>query len=345
MARHQHLPQQTDLKGTGMDLIERYVTAVRWMAPSAQRDDIAAELRDVLLSRREEKEHELGRPLTRKEEASLLKDFGHPLVVAARYGRHQYLVGPDLYPFFLVVLAITLAAMWGAVLIGAVVTAAVSGHPPNTGGLLGTLWDGGLAALGGVTLAFAVIQRTGWGAHRLTNWDPADLPSFATRKRLRRPKWAAPVEHVAGIAFGVIFLLWWTGVIELWRPVIPVEPSGVLIMALAPVWLGLYWPVVGLASLGIATHAVGLVVGERRWVKALDILRQAAVGSLAAVLLFRGGPLVTVTGTGLPPSALTGTTYGVNLGLQISLVVMICVCSLSILTDLWRLWRGPRETL
>ena len=38
-----------------MDLIDRYLDAVRLLLPLDQRDDIAAELRDVLMTRREEK--------------------------------------------------------------------------------------------------------------------------------------------------------------------------------------------------------------------------------------------------------------------------------------------------
>jgi len=39
-----------------MDLIDRYLDTVRLFLPRDQRDDITAELRDVLLTRREEKE-------------------------------------------------------------------------------------------------------------------------------------------------------------------------------------------------------------------------------------------------------------------------------------------------
>ena len=70
-----------------MDLIDRYLDTVRLFLPRDQRDDITAELRDVLMTRaRGEARPTLGRPLTRKEDEELLRDFGHPLVVAARYG-------------------------------------------------------------------------------------------------------------------------------------------------------------------------------------------------------------------------------------------------------------------
>ena len=70
-----------------MDLIDRYLSAVSFLLPKDQREDITAELRDALMTRREEKEAEVGRPLTRDEDAALLRAFGHPLDVAARFGR------------------------------------------------------------------------------------------------------------------------------------------------------------------------------------------------------------------------------------------------------------------
>ena len=94
-----------------MDLIDRYLAAVGVLLPQAQKADIIAELRDVLLNRREEKEATLGRPLTRSENEALLKDFGNPLTVAGRYGRQQYLIGPELYPIYVFSLRIVLAAL------------------------------------------------------------------------------------------------------------------------------------------------------------------------------------------------------------------------------------------
>ena len=65
-----------------MDMLDRYLAAVAALLPKAQREDIVAELRDLLLNRIEEKEEALGRPLTEKEREAVLKDFGHPVAVA-----------------------------------------------------------------------------------------------------------------------------------------------------------------------------------------------------------------------------------------------------------------------
>ena len=56
-----------------MELIERYLQAVKFALPQAQQDDIIKELRDNILSQVEDKEAELGRPLAGSEQVELLK--------------------------------------------------------------------------------------------------------------------------------------------------------------------------------------------------------------------------------------------------------------------------------
>ena len=62
-----------------MDLIDRYLKAVAAQLPAEERDDIVAELRDLILSRFEAREEELGRPLTEAEQLEILREVGHPL--------------------------------------------------------------------------------------------------------------------------------------------------------------------------------------------------------------------------------------------------------------------------
>ena len=147
-----------------MDLIDRYLDAVRLFLPRGQRDDITAELRDVLMTRREEREAELGRPLTRKEDEALLHDYGHPLMVAARYGRQQYLIGPELYPVYaFVVPSCWPRSAWLAAITG-VVAATSRRRRCRRGFGVAMLTSPGPAAspsIGAVTVIFALLQRTG----------------------------------------------------------------------------------------------------------------------------------------------------------------------------------------
>ena len=75
------------------DMIDRYLEAVAAQLPVEEREDIIAELRDLILSRVEAKEETLDRALTDDEREAILKAIGHPLVVAARYRAPE---GPPL---------------------------------------------------------------------------------------------------------------------------------------------------------------------------------------------------------------------------------------------------------
>lgn len=320
-----------------MDLIDRYLAAVRLLLPvGAQRDDIIAELRDGLMARREDREADLGRPLTRAEDEALLRDFGNPLVVAGRYSREQYLIGPELYAVYWFVVKIVLAAVIGSALITGVVTATVADGDPTLAlrQAISIAWTGAFASVGAVTVVFAVLQRNQARFKILDNWNPRDLPRLGRRRR--RATW---LEHVAGIVVSIIFLLWWVGAIQLWRPVLDLKAGQSLQFALAAVWQGLFWPVIGLTLGAIAVHALKLAGSRRRRLAyGLDLVVQGAVLAVAAVVA-RAGHWVVVSGQGLPAHALASVDLGVNIGLRVTLGIVVIVAACTIAYDAWRLFR------
>jgi len=81
-------------------LVDHYLLQLRTFLPSKQRDDIASELRESITSAVEERERELGRPLSDNELNEVLRGFGHPMVVAGRYLPMQQLIGPDVFPLY-----------------------------------------------------------------------------------------------------------------------------------------------------------------------------------------------------------------------------------------------------
>src|SRR5688572_24381946 len=103
MERHQSVPRQ-DCVGTPekqkMDLIDRYIAAVRRQLPQDKQDDIAQELGDSLRSEAEELALGTGRPLTEDQQSEMLKQRGHPWLMASRYLPQQHLIGPGLYPYY-----------------------------------------------------------------------------------------------------------------------------------------------------------------------------------------------------------------------------------------------------
>ena len=101
--------------------------AVKRHLPWERQDDIIAELRANLEAQLEDKEAELGRPLTKEEAEQWLKQMGAPIQVAARYQRQQYLIGPALFPTYSYVLKLALFWLTAIYVIARVVTVAAQG--------------------------------------------------------------------------------------------------------------------------------------------------------------------------------------------------------------------------
>jgi len=327
-----------------MDLIERYLTAVGALLPQSQRDDITAELRDVLLTHREDEAARLGRALTRDEEGALLRRFGNPLAVAGRYGAQQYLIGPELYPIYMFVAKLVVAVIAGAALVTGVVTAVVQPADPGhaVGVAFDVAWTGGFAAIGAVTLMFAIVQRTGASRALLGAWTPRDLPRQLERRRCGSRR----SDHIATIVVQVLFLLWWTGAMPLaWRPYVSPRPGESLRFAFTPVWHMLYWPIIGLSLLVIAVRALKLAGrAKQRIAYGLDMALQVGVLVVAGVLL-RSGPWASVTGAGLPARSIADVQLGVNIGALVTLVIIAIVAAVTLVWDAWRalpsrLWRA-----
>jgi hypothetical protein len=87
-----------------MDLLDRYLQAVKFFLPRAQQDDIIKELSEDVHSRLDDLQAELGRPPNAAEQEALIKSYGHPALLAGRYGPRRQLVGPEMFPFYWFVL-------------------------------------------------------------------------------------------------------------------------------------------------------------------------------------------------------------------------------------------------
>lgn len=325
-----------------MDLIDRYLAAVGVMLPSRQRADIAAELRDALITRREDREAETGRPLTEDEEVALLRGFGHPLAVAARYGRQQYLVGPELYPHYVFALKLVLGAIvLGAVAAGAAILAAGDGQPgPAIAAGLGVLWQGSISAVGVLTVVAAVLQRYNIRLKILDDWNPRDLPRPIKARR------ETGFDHVAAIVAHSLVALWWAHLLPFGIPyvtVIPLHGGQRLDLVLAPVWTTLYWPVLGLVLGSIALH--GLKLMGKAQAKAAHglamVLHAAALG--VALVALSAGDWIEASGAGLTAKALGEIHLGVNHAVHIALIVAaIAAAGLTAWDAVW-LYRSGRR--
>jgi hypothetical protein len=238
-----------------LELLDRYLHAIKPLLPRKTQEDILRELSDDILTQIEEKEITLGRPLTEAEQEEVIKRHGHPIVVAGRYGRAQYLIGPTVFPFYWLVLRI---AAIGALIVRWIIAMVIisSSHDP-AGTIVSAIlavpgvlvpvfaWVTAAFAVGEYCLSFFHINLKGGG------WSPRSLPPVHGRRFD-----TSRASSFAEVLFGSAFVLWWQSVPA--APYLALGPAAGF-LALAPVWNTLHWPILLLAVAGIVQSAVNLV--------------------------------------------------------------------------------------
>ncbi|MDF7777359.1 hypothetical protein P1X14_19025 [Sphingomonas sp. AOB5] len=318
-----------------MDLVDRYLNAIRWNLYGAKADDIIAELRDLIASRIEDREEVLDRALTRDETSAVLREFGHPLVVASRYGTQQSLIGPEIFPFYLFSLKIVLA-IGAAILIATGVFRAAFADRSMVQALaqgFDHIWWTLLSYAGLVTLIFAVLERTGWLSSHLRQWKPEQLPDLRDLRLKPKSIWESCFELAANAAF----LLWWAGLIH-----IPAAARPGLDVQFSPVWMQLWWPIFALIAGRLLLNLIQLI--RPRWREIQALLATATTFAALAVIatLYQAGRLVTLLSDTMIPVKLAKIQQSVDLALHVGLIAIAAIWTIQWATDLWKLWRMRR---
>lgn len=335
-----------------MELIQRYLQAVKFLLPRAHQEDIVKELAEDIRSQMEDKEAELGRPLNDIEQAAILKQVGHPLVVASRYRQAplQHLIGPVLFPFYWLILKTLLWIALGVSLLNGIALL-TSGEPVRQllHGLL-TFAHTALPAFGWITLIFAVLDFLESKFHFVDrsnrHWDPftLPLPRNEPQPQVRRS------ESIFGLVAGSVYTIWLLA--APYHPYLIFGPAASA-LRLTPVWQKFYLPVVVLALAGLAQAAVNLVRPDWTWLRAATRLVTNAVGLfILRSILTKPHPFVTA----IPDAGTNSAHYellasivnlclslsmaGVAIGMSIAFIFNAWLC----LTELRRLLRGRAAT-
>ncbi len=240
-----------------MDLLDRYLQAVKKHLPLQRQDDIIAELKANLESQLDDKEAELGRPLTATEAEEWIKQLGAPIQVAAAYQPQRYLIGPAVFPTYWFVLR--LATVWCTVIYSIVSAVQIfSGGIATSDQVLDAVLrlPGALiTAVAWVTLVFAVIEYAVTHSKMKcvpmaasAAWSPGSLPPIAKDSvagKKPRSFAQAMVEMLAGF-----FLLVWILLIP-GHPWLLMGPGAHYLQAspfqVGPVLMEFYWCVVVLS--------------------------------------------------------------------------------------------------
>ena len=260
-----------------MQLLDRYLNAVRFWLPARHRDDIIAELSEDLRSAIADEEASLGRALTNDEIVGLLKRRGHPIVVAGAYMPQRALVGPALFPvyvFVLKIVAICFIAPWIAVWVAVLfaVPSVSAAHPSLASKFVtvwGASWTGLIGAFGLVTLVFAVIERVQTRSRLFQNWDPRKLPPAVTEI----PRAASAFELAALLTFAI----WW--IVMMSSREFVYGPS--VRIVLTPLWAYFFWGVLAVTAFNIVLSSVNLT--RPYWTARRAVLRLASDAAGAAI--------------------------------------------------------------
>ncbi len=336
-----------------MELLDRYLQAVKKHLPWQRQDDIIAELKTNLEAQLEDKEAELGRPLTNSEIEAWLKKMGAPFQVAARYFPQQYLIGPAVFRMYWLVLR--LAVSW-AVIINLFVSGVqliVNNSSPNAVGDAILRIPGVIMSVAAwVTLIFAAIE---FGAthypsrlQALTgdtfDWSSGALPPVESRstsgKQLRSYAYA-----VAEVVFGFIALVWLLLIPQ--HPYLLMGPGAYYLQAspfqAAPVWIPVYWCIVALNVIQVGWRGIDLIRGRWSGPRRAQhfVVKILGLVPLVLVLTIRDRAYFTLRHPAADEAHYGAALAAINHAIHLGLLV---VCFIVVAELLWDLGRTGVES-
>ena len=320
------------------DLVSRYLASVERHIPRDGVLDVMAELREALRAKIEEAEERLGRAASADEIAAVLKAFGAPPVVAARYVGRMQLIGPVLYPWFWPTQRTALGLVAAVFLVLTALRALGADRPiqavlAQIDNLLGL----GLMAFAAVTLVFIAVERWGDPVKLLENrWDPKSLP----RDNIRKPR--SLFESGVSVFFDVLFILVWLKFVPFPNE-LPLRDGASVSIVLSPAWSVVYWPILALALLSAAGHLHDMVrPAWNRLRSGISIVCYA--GGLAVLgVLFQGRPFADVQPRpGTSPEELARAVDLVDGVLLVSLGITAAIWVIALGVEVWRRVRASR---
>lgn len=315
-----------------MNLIDKYIEQVGDNLPRKDREDILKEIRSIVEDMLESRSQIAGKPVDEAMTIDVLKEYGSPKNVATSYLPPRYLIGPRLYPTFLMVLKLVLGIM---ALVVVVVTAVSLFQEPRTVEMavelvvkkLVELLGSMLSVLGNVVFVFAIVE---WALAQSRpeneeTWDPRSLDGEVKTDVVK------PWSQVPDIILTTIALLIFNLFASQFGATIS-DAAGkqIFIPAISNVfytylpWLNLIW-VLGI-GLNLALIRTGKWQTWSRWFEAgLNI-----AGMVLLILMASGPSIITdfsdkAAMLGQSGVELSNIYNGISIGVKSLLIILIFV--------------------
>ena len=319
-----------------MDLINRYLQAVKFWLPEAQKNDIAAELSEDIDAQIAEGEVQLGRPVNEAEVGEILKRIGRPVLVANRYFPRESLIGPILFPVYRFVLKIAMLGYMAPsilVWIGLMVYSPGYRATHNIGSLWGYLWSVSFIVVGVVTAVFAVLERAQEWSHFLENWDPRKLPA------VRNPTLIPRANSSLALAANLFALIFWAT--KLYSPTITFY-AGFQVM-LSPIWNYIFWGY--LLTLTITTVGEAVNLWRPYWTVQRASLRLFTdmFGSALLLWLQKTNIVIGFASPDVSPTRAIELVNATNLWLTRMVPIGIVTAVIIAVSDIYRIARLSKK--
>ena len=314
-----------------MELLDRYLNAVERYLPKAQQADVIAELSDSIQSSVEEKEAELGRPLSIDEESTIIKAYGHPITAASRYRPNQQLIGPALFPFYVNTLKIVVPIVLGVIFVVDLMFWVGTGDAMAAAARFwGAMWGTLFVIFGLVTAIFAAVERL-QPNYKKTQWDPRSLPAVDAQ---RVPRATSSVELIFNLLF-VALLAGMPSVRHLFDPM--VAPLAELPLRLGPWWQE-FVPVLLVVTLANALmNCFNLIRPDCSDVRAGTFAVTHGVMLIAVCYALRQHNFVMVSGAVGDPARYAEAANILNSVVLIGLVIFALICAVTTVLNVRKL--------
>lgn len=339
------------------ELFERYLQAVRKYLPWQRQDDIVAELRANLESQREERESDLGRPLSEGEMIDWLKELGPPMRMAARYQPARHLIGPAIFPLYWQILRIVLLWATVAYALATVVRTFTEPHGPEwiAQALLGypqLLFS----AAACVTIVFAILEfvsdrypeKCPQFFATSPNWSPTSLPPVEKEPTLEgKPR--TLTTAVANFVVGFAVLIWLLLIPR--YPYLILGPGAAYLhhspFQFAPVVAWFYWAIVGLNAIQLTWQGYNLLADKWRTKHLLQQLATKALGLTPTAILIGAPGQIYITqnpGTsGMLPNGIQVQVGAVNHYIFVSFVIIAFIAVIDFAVEMWKASKAARQ--
>ncbi len=286
-----------------MKLLDSYLKAVKVYLPRGQKDDIARELSENILSAIQEREAALGRTLTEAEQAQILTQFGDPCVVARGYRSADHrlaigweLIGPELFPAFRLFLGFNLAVT----LVTTVIIAFLL-HVPVTLRLFA------IPVIVQVVILTSIFTGMNFFRARFRTPSLFAPPALAP--------WQPVVRWVSasGLVMWSVFTLCLLAMPHF--PFLLFGPAAAG-LRLGPAWLPFYAPILGLLAIGITQRVINLAHPEWSFIVPFTRVFVNFAGLALQYPISKSFPWVMVAEGVNDPSRYSQLAQKFNVGIQ-----------------------------